>query len=143
MASLGGERLLLDATIWHESKDLDAPHVDVCRTLVVSASYSVAALSLTLHEVANSLGARDGRAQEAIDMCSLISGRCGSAIVGPDPMLMRMAISIALEHGISAYDASYVAAAHREGWTLVSLDLKDLVSKGLAITPDAALDAAV
>jgi predicted nucleic acid-binding protein len=54
-------------------------------------------------------------------------------------MLMRSALSIAAEHGIAAYDASYVAAAHRESWTLVSTAIKDLVSKGLAITPDAAV----
>jgi predicted nucleic acid-binding protein len=139
MASPGGDRLLLDATIWHESKDADSQNVDACRTLVVDTAYSVAALGLTLHEVANSLGARDGRAEEAVDMCRLITGRCGHAIVGPDPMLMRSALTIAREHGLSAYDASYVAAARREGWTLVSLDIKDLVSKGLAITPDAAV----
>jgi predicted nucleic acid-binding protein len=50
-----------------------------------------------------------------------------------------MALSIAVGHEISASGASYVAAAHREGWTLVSLDLEDLFSKGLAITPDAAV----
>jgi predicted nucleic acid-binding protein len=138
-ASPGGDRLLLDASIWHESKDTDAPHHASCRELVVDPVYSVAALDLTLYEVSNSLGARDGRAAEAVDVCRLIAGRCGPAIVGSDPMLMRSALPIALEHGISAYDASYVAAARREGWTLVSLDLKDLISKGLAITPDAAV----
>jgi hypothetical protein len=51
----------------------------------------------------------------------------------------RSAISIAAEHDISAYHASYVGAAHRESWTLVSTDVEHLVSKGLAITPDAAV----
>lgn len=139
MASPGVDRLLLDATIWHESMNADSPYLDACRALVSDTGYEIAALSLTLHEVSNTLGARDERPTEAIDMCHLITARCGQAIVEPDPMLMRMAISISLEHNISAYDASYVAAAHREGWTLVSLDLEDLVSKGLAITPDAAV----
>lgn len=138
-ASPGGDRFLLDATIWHESKDADAAHHAVCRGLVVDPAYRVAALDLTLYEVSNSLGARDGRAAEAVDVCRLIAGRCGHAIVGTDPMLMRSALSIAIEHGISAYDAAYVAAARREDWTLVSLDVKDLVSKGLAVTPDAAV----
>ena len=44
-----------------------------------------------------------------------------------------------IEHRLSAYDASYVAAAFIEGWTLVSTDIRDLVSKDLAITPDAAV----
>ena len=139
MASPGGDRLLLDASIWHESKYADSPYADACRTLVVDTAYPVATLSLALHEVANTLGVRRARAEDAVDMCRLIEGRCGHAIVSPDPILMQTAISIGIEHGISAYDASYVAAAHREGWTLVSLDIKDLVSKGLAITPDAAV----
>jgi predicted nucleic acid-binding protein len=138
-ASPGDDRFLLDATIWHESKDIDTPHHAVCRELAVDPAYSVAALDLTLYEVSNSLGARDGRATEAVDVCRLIAGRCGAAIVGSDPMLMRTALSIAIEYGITAYDAAYVAAARREDWTLVSLDIKDLVSKGLAITPDAAV----
>jgi predicted nucleic acid-binding protein len=137
--SPGADRFLLDASVWHESKEADSLHSDACRVLAVDPDYPVAALTLTLHEVSNSLGARDGRAEEAVDMCRLIAGRCGHAIVAPDPMLMRSAISIAIEYDITAYDASYVAAAHREGWTLVSIDIKDLVSKGLAITPDAAV----
>ena len=32
-----------------------------------------------------------------------------------------------------------VAAARRNGWQLVSLDIRDLVSKGLAVTPAAAV----
>ena len=38
----------------------------------------------------------------------------------------------------SAHDAAYVASARRQGMTLVSTDIRDLVSKGLAVTPDAA-----
>jgi predicted nucleic acid-binding protein len=139
MASPGDERLLLDASIWHDARDLDSPYNEACRALVVDPDYSVAALDLTMYEVSNSLGARDGRSAEAVDMCNLIAGRCGHAVVAPDPMLMRSALAIAAEHGLTAYVASYVATARREGWTLVSLDLRDLVSKGLAITPDAAV----
>jgi predicted nucleic acid-binding protein len=139
MASPGVERFLLDASIWHESKFADSPYADACRALAVDSNYPVATLSLALHEVTNTLGVRRARAGDAVDLCRLITGRCGHAIVGPDPLLMRSAISIAAEHGISAYDACYVAAAHREGWTLVSIDIRDLVSKGLAITPDAAV----
>ncbi len=47
-------------------------------------------------------------------------------------------MKVVSEHGLSAYDAAYVAAARRNGWQLVSLDVKDLVSRGLAVTPDRA-----
>jgi predicted nucleic acid-binding protein len=129
----------LDASVWVESKVPDSPFYEASRRLILDTAQPLGALALTLHEVANSLGVRLARADEAVDMCRLITGRCGPAIVDPDPMLMRSALSIAAEHGIAAYDASYVAAARREGWTLVSIDFKDLVSKGLAITPDAAV----
>jgi predicted nucleic acid-binding protein len=137
--TFGTDRLLLDASVWHESKFADSSYASACRTLVVDTDYPVATLSLAIHEVTNSLGVRRALADEAVDLCRLIVGRCGHAIIAPDPMLMRSALEIAAEHGLTAYDASYVAAARREGWTLVSLDLKDLVSKGLAITPDAAV----
>jgi len=45
---------------------------------------------------------------------------------------------LADEHAISVYDAAYVAAARESGRSLVSCDVRDLVSKGLAELPDAA-----
>ncbi len=56
-----------------------------------------------------------------------------------DGDLIRLTIEVAIEHQLSSYDAAYVAAARRHDWTLVSTDIRDLVSKGLAITPDAAV----
>jgi predicted nucleic acid-binding protein len=55
--------------------------------------------------------------------------------------LLELTVSLADEHGLSAYDASYVAAAELTGWTLVSGDHADLVEPGLAITAEQALDA--
>lgn len=51
---------------------------------------------------------------------------------------MDTALEVASEHDLTAYDAANVAAARRNGWTLVSTDIADLVSKGLAVAPDAA-----
>jgi predicted nucleic acid-binding protein len=62
----------------------------------------------------------------------------GDRLVRVDAELIDGAIEVAREHRISAYDAAYVAAARRHGWTLVSADVRDLVSKGLAVAPDAA-----
>jgi predicted nucleic acid-binding protein len=63
--------------------------------------------------------------------------------VGEIPRLpqtfVESTIEIAAEHRITAYDAAYVAVARRHDWTLVSTDIRDLVSKGLAVTPDAAV----
>ena len=59
-------------------------------------------------------------------------------IVSIDAGLIDAGLTVVAEHGLSAYDAAYVAAARRHDWQLVSTDIRDLVSKGLAVTPDAA-----
>lgn len=129
--------LLLDASIWVAAKDDDDPNRELARELVLDAD-PVAALDLTLYEVANVVGARNRRHDEAADLCRLIVGRCADRLVAVDAELIRKALEIAAEHGLTAYDAAYVAAARRHGWALVSADVADLVSKGLAVTPDAA-----
>jgi len=56
-----------------------------------------------------------------------------------DVTLLEDGLDLIGEHGLTACDAAYVAAARRHGWQLVSLDVRDLVSKGLAVTPDSAV----
>jgi predicted nucleic acid-binding protein len=131
--------LLLDAGIWVAAV---SPHERYHRAAdsLVESGQSLAALDLTLFEVANVLGARRGEPRRARIMCDVIVSRCKKERllrVGPD--LIEHALEIAAEHGLTAYDAAYVAAARRHGWTLVSTDVADLVSKGLAVAPDAAV----
>jgi predicted nucleic acid-binding protein len=130
--------LLLDASVWVAAKDRGDPYCESARPLTVDPARAVAALDLTLYEVANALGVRRGRHAEAIDLCRLVTGRCGESLLAIDAELIGSALEIAAEHGLTAYDAAYVAAARRHDWTLVSTDIRDLVSKGLAVTPDAA-----
>jgi len=128
--------LLLDAGVWVAAKDADERYFEAARRLVVDTSRSVVALDLTLYEVANVVGTRWGRPDAARELCRSIVARCGDRLVGVDPDLIDSATEIAAEHGLTAYDAAYVAAARRQGWTLVSVDIADLVSKGLAVAPD-------
>jgi len=130
--------LLLDASVWVAAKDGGDPFFQPARVLAVDPALPVAALDLTLYEVANAIGVRQGRRQEAVDVCQLVTRRCGPHLLRADPDLIDAGLASAAEHGLTAYDASYVAAAQRYGWTLVSTDIRDLVSKGLAVTPDAA-----
>ncbi len=130
--------LLLDASVWIAAKDGEDRYFESARTLVVDPSLPVAALDLTLFEVANGLGARRGRRAEAISICRLVFGRCGEDLVAVDGKLIESALELSADHDLTAYDAAYVAAARRYDWTLVSTDIADLVSKGLAVTPDAA-----
>jgi predicted nucleic acid-binding protein len=130
--------LLLDASVWIAAKDRGNRYFAASRALAVDPSQPVAALDLTLYEVANGLGAVLGRRDEAVDLCRLIAGRCGDDVVSVAPLMIESALDFAAEHRLTAYDAAYVAAARRYDWTLVSVDVADLVSKGLAVAPDAA-----
>jgi predicted nucleic acid-binding protein len=129
---------LLDASTWIAAKDGEDRYFDAAREMVLEPVRPLAALDLTFYEVANGLGVRRGHLNEALELCRTISERCGSRVVCVDPILIGSALEIAAEHGLTAYDAAYVAAARRHDWTLVSADIADLVSKGLAVAPDAA-----
>lgn len=129
---------LLDASVWVAAKDDRDRYQESARALALDAERRVAALDLTLYEVANVVGARNGRHEEAAALCRLISGRCSHRLVAAEPGSLSKALDVVAEHGLTAYDAAYVAAARHHGWTLVSTDVADLVSKGLAVTPDAA-----
>lgn len=97
------------------------------------------ALDLTLYEVSNAVGVKQGDVAEARRLNRLLLKCCRNRLLAVEAELIDSALRIAAEHGLTVYDAAYVAAARRHGITLVSLDLRDLVSKGLAVTPDAAV----
>lgn len=130
--------LLLDAGVWIAAKDADERYFEAARALVVDTGRPVAALDLTLYEAANVVAARWRQPRAARELCRMIAARCGDRLVTADPHLLDSAIDVMAEHGLTAYDAAYVAAARQHGWTLVSCDVADLVSKGLAVAPDAA-----
>lgn len=129
--------LLLDASIWVLLVDpADRHHRDVV-DLIRRQATSLAALDLTLYEVGNAIGVKRGDAREAKNVIDLLLACCDDRVVPCDAELVDSSLEIAAEHGLTAYDAAYVAAARRYDWTLVSVDIADLVSKGLAVTPDA------
>jgi predicted nucleic acid-binding protein len=130
--------LLLDASVWVAAKDGSDPHFGPARILAISPEVPVAALDLTLYEVSNALGVRRGQIEAATSLCRLIARRCRDDLLDVDLDLVEAALEVSQQYGLTAYDAAYVAAAERTGWTLVSIDIADLVSKGLAVTPDAA-----
>ena len=130
--------LLVDASVWVAAVT-PSEHFHTEASAVIDSSPRVGALDLTLYEVAHVLGAKKGERRRAERLCDGIVLRCGEDLIRVDPTLMDMAVAIAQEHGLTAYDAAYVAAARRKGWTLVSTDIQDLVSKGLAVAPDAAV----
>lgn len=130
--------LLLDAGVWIASKDSEDRFAAAARPLVLDPGQTVGAIDLTFYEVANVLGAREKLPEAALELCRTIAARCVGRIISAEPKLLDAALEIAAEHDLTAYDAAYVAAARRHGWTLVSTDLADLVSKGLAVAPGGA-----
>lgn len=131
--------LLLDASIWVAAGVPGHRWNADAATLVRRPPGPLAALDLTLYEVANVVGAVNRDPDSARTLVRIARRRCGDRLVAVDADLLDAALGLTAEHGLTAYDAAYVAAARRNGWTLVSIDVRDLVSKGLAVTPDAAL----
>lgn len=130
--------LLLDAGVWVALGEWEDRHHAAASAIVRDVSLPVAALDLTFYEVANAVGAKKGRYDDARRIAQLVRVRCGDRLVRTDTDLLGSALEVAAEHSLTAYDAAYVAAARRHDWTLVSTDVADLVCKGLAVTPDAA-----
>lgn len=129
---------LIDASVWVAIADPDDKYHAAAQAITVEVEQPLAALDLTLYEVANVMGPKKGQPREGRFLLRLIEERCQGNLIAADCDLLEAALEIAAEHGLTAYDAAYVAAARRNGWTLVSADVADLVSKGLAVAPDAA-----
>lgn len=130
--------LLVDASAWVTLVDSASPYRESTASMIHKHPRSLGALDLTLYEIANAIGVKQSNPGEAGRILRLVDVSCRERILAVDRGLLDSALEVAAEHGLTAYDAAYVAAARRHGWTLVSTDIRDLVSKGLAVTPDAA-----
>lgn len=131
--------LLLDAGIWVASGTTTSRWHAPSRELVHKPPQPLGALDLTLYEIANVTGVLGRDPDAAETLVQILRRRCRGRLLALDANLLSDLLTLAAQHRLSAYDAAYVAAARRHGWQLVSIDHRDLVSKGLAVTPDAAL----
>ena len=129
---------LVDASVWVAAvMPQHSQHAQADRFL--RGGPPLAVLDLTLYEVANAVGRQYGELEVARRlMGGLLRGSAHPPVRG-DLALLEDGLNLMNEHGLTAYDAAYVAAARCNGWQLVSLAVRDLVSKGLAVTPDAAV----
>jgi predicted nucleic acid-binding protein len=129
---------LVDASVWVAAGVQGHPgNSDALR--LVRSGVPLAALDLTLYEVVNAVARRYRQPEQARRIVRVLLSTCGSDLFRVDEALGDEVIEVVAEYDLSAYDAAYVAATRRNGWQLVSLDVRDLVSKGLAVTPDAAV----
>jgi predicted nucleic acid-binding protein len=128
---------LVDASVWVAAvMPQHAQHPQAERFL--RAAPPLAVLDLTLYEVANVPAGMYAQPEEARRLVQGLSRASTGSVLRADAALVEDGIDLMAEYGLTAYDAAYVATARRNGWQLVSLDIRDLVSKGLAVTPDAA-----
>lgn len=130
--------LLLDASVILAAFDFDDEFHEPSRKLLTDPGVTLATLDLARYEVAN-VTVRAWREPElvaplleAVDRISADGG-----VIPSTTALLGRAAKVAEEHGISVYDAAYVAAADQAGGALVSCDARDLVGKGLASSPRA------
>lgn len=132
--------LLLDASVWLASIDRRDVHHAAAVSLVDAAEVRpVAALDLSLYEVAHVAAVRWRDADAATRLVDLVQAAVDTRLVGVDGPLLVEASRLALDAGLSVYDAAYVACARRHGWSLVSTDVRDLVGPGFARMPGAVL----
>jgi predicted nucleic acid-binding protein len=130
--------LLLDAGVWLAAVDDRDPFHDAARALVAVGpdERELAALDLTLFEVANVAVKRWRSVEHARNVTELVEVAAAGNLERVDGETICTTIDDADRHGLSGYDAAYVAVARRRGWTLVSCDLRDLVRPGHAVAPD-------
>lgn len=129
---------LVDASVWVAAVTPRHPqYVQAGQFLRAGAPLTV--LDLTLYEVANVVARKFGELDVARKLVQGLFRGSARPPLRADVTLFEDGLDLMSEHGLTAYDAAYVAAARQNGWQLVSLDVRDLVSKGLAVTPDAAV----
>ena len=131
--------LLLDASVLLASFDPEDDHHEPARALLESDEVTLATLDLARYEVTN-VAVRAWRAPEsAAPLLAVVEKLAmdGGVFLATDTLLARAA-ELAERHTISVYDAAYAAAAAEGGHRLVSCDERDLVSKNLAVLPQAA-----
>jgi predicted nucleic acid-binding protein len=126
---------LLDASVLLACEDTDDAHHAAAQRLLTGPD-SLATLDLALYEVTNVAVSAWKDHAAARRLCGLIGAiAADGGMIRAEPSLLEAAADLALTHGLSAYNAAYVAAAAAAGARLVSCDVRDLVSRGLAELP--------
>jgi len=130
--------LLLDSSVVLAAIKPDDRHHESSAALLADGSTVLATLDLARYEVTN-VAVRAWSAPAAVAPLLRILDRIGAdgGVVESSARLIAHAAELAGDHTISVYDAAYVAAAAEAGCGLVSCDVRDLVSKGLAELPGA------
>jgi len=132
-------RWIVDASVLLAAEDPNDENQPDARALLRGPD-EVITIDLAFYEVANVAitSWNDPDAARRLRERIVVLGS-DAELVRVDTALVEAAADIAIAHGISVYDAAYVAAAAAAGARLVSCDVRELVSRSLAITPSEAL----
>ena len=132
---------LLDASVLLASEDADDDnHADARRLL--TGRDPLTTLDLAYYETTNVAIRAWRRPEVGVRLRERIAALAiDGGVIRADTVLLQRAAEIAETYGISAYDAAYVAGAEQAGGELVSCDVRDLISRGLARRPGDALGA--
>lgn len=128
----------VDASVLLAGADADDDqHEAACQLLAGDAT--LATLDLAFYDVVN-VAVRAWRdVQAAGRLQALVAAvAADGGLVRVDEALIAHAVRVADVEGLSVYDAGYVAGAASAGARLVSCDLRDLVDRNLAVTPQQA-----
>ena len=128
----------VDASVLLACDDADDDQHEAARELLTGEA-TLATLDLAYYEVGN-VAVRVWRdVESAARLRSLVAAiAADGGLVRADESLLAHAVRVADTKGLSVYDAGYVAGAARAGAELVSCDLRNLVNRGLAVTPQQA-----
>ena len=128
---------LVDASVLLSREDADDPNHPDARRLLEGSS-PVATLDLAYYEVTNVAIRRWGDSQAATRLRGVVAAiEEDGGLIRANESLLGAAANLASTHDLSGYDAAYVAAASAAGARLVSCDVRNLVSVGLAVSPGA------
>lgn len=130
----------IDASVLLAREDVDDVQHEAARELLAGDA-TLATLDLAYYEVVN-VAVRawhDVRAATRLQGLVAAIASDGGLVRADEPLITR-AVRVADTEGLSVYDAGYVAGAASAGAQLVSCDLRDLVNRGLAVTPEQARD---
>jgi len=132
----------VDASVLLAREDADDDQHLAARDLLAGDA-TLATLDLAYYEVGN-VAIRAWRdVHAAVRLQGLVAAiAADGGVVRADESLIAHAVRVADTEGLSVYDAGYIAGAARAGMQLVSCDLRDLVNRGLAVTPQQACRAA-
>jgi predicted nucleic acid-binding protein len=131
--------IFLDASVLLAAEDIDDREHHASRALMRSGD--LATLELALYETTNVAMVRWGDPDAAARLAKRVWAIAEfGTLLRVDSQLGDEVAQLAGEHGLSAYDAGYVAGARKLGVVLASCDERDLVRPGLAQLPSTLAD---